>query len=79
MLRFRIPGKETDVQPEFSSLLKALGRFREAEPLLLESYTALQNDKGGGAKHAAEARERIVELYTKWGKPERLAEYRAKL
>jgi len=68
-----------DTESVLGSCLTELGRFREAEPLLLESYTALQNDKGDGAKHAAEARQRIVELYTKWGRPERLAAFQTKL
>jgi len=68
-----------DTESVLGSCLTALGHFEEAEKLLLASYPALENDKGDGAKHAAEARQRIVELYTKWGKPERVAEYGAKL
>jgi serine/threonine protein kinase/tetratricopeptide (TPR) repeat protein len=68
-----------DTESVLGSCLTALGRFEEAEPLLLASYPALENDKGDGAKHAAEARQRIVELYTKWGRPERLAAFQTKL
>jgi serine/threonine protein kinase/Tfp pilus assembly protein PilF len=68
-----------DTESVLGSCLTALGRFEEAEKLLLASYPALEKDKGDGAKHAAEARQRIVELYTKWGRPERVAVYRAKL
>jgi eukaryotic-like serine/threonine-protein kinase len=68
-----------DTESVLGSCLTALGRFQEAEPLLLASYPALANDKGDGAKHAPEARQRIVELYTKWGRPERLAAYQTKL
>ncbi len=68
-----------DTESVLGSCLTDLGRFKEAEKLLLASYPALENDEGDGAKHAAEARQRIVELYTKWGKPERVAAYRAKL
>jgi serine/threonine protein kinase/tetratricopeptide (TPR) repeat protein len=68
-----------DTESVLGSCLTALGRFEEAERLLLASYPALESDKGDGAKHAEEARQRIVELYTKWGRPERVAEYRAKL
>jgi serine/threonine protein kinase/Tfp pilus assembly protein PilF len=67
-----------DAKSVLGSCLAALGRFQEAEPLLLESYPALQKDKGDGAKHAAEARQRILDLYASWGKPERVVEYRAK-
>ncbi|HET9209750.1 MAG TPA: serine/threonine-protein kinase [Thermoanaerobaculia bacterium] len=65
-----------DTESVLGGCLTALGRFPEAEQLLLESYPILQKDKGDGAKHAAEARQRIVDLYTAWGKPERLAAYR---
>ncbi|HTG34951.1 MAG TPA: serine/threonine-protein kinase [Thermoanaerobaculia bacterium] len=68
-----------DTESVLGSCLTALGRFEEAEKLLLASYPALENDKGDGAKHVAEARQRIVELYTKWGRPEGVAAYRAKL
>lgn len=68
-----------DTESVLGSCLTARGRFEEAEPLLLESYPVLKNDKGDGAKHAAEARQRIVELYTKWGRPERLVAYQPKL
>ncbi len=65
-----------DAESVLGGCLAALGRFQEAEPLLLESYPLLQKDKGNGAKYAEEARQRIVDLYTAWGKPERLAAYR---
>jgi serine/threonine-protein kinase len=74
-LRWRI----ADTESILGGCLTVLGRFPEAEPLLLESYPLLQRDKGEGAKHVAEARQRIIELYTAWGKPERLAAYQARL
>jgi eukaryotic-like serine/threonine-protein kinase len=68
-----------DAESVLGGCLAALGRYPEAEPLLLQSYLTLQRDKGDGAKHATEARQRIVNLYTAWGKPERLAAYQARL
>jgi len=68
-----------DAESVLGGCLAGLGRFPEAEPLLLESYPILLKDKGDGAKHAAEARQRIIDLYTVWGKPERLAAYRTQL
>jgi serine/threonine-protein kinase len=68
-----------DTESVLGGCLAALGRFPEAEPLLLESYPILQKDRGDGAKHAGEARQRIIDLYTAWGKPERLAAYQTKL
>ena len=72
---WRVP----DTESVLGGCLTVLGRFPEAEQLLLESYSALLKDKGDGAKHAAEARQRIVDLYMAWGKPERLAAYRTQL
>jgi hypothetical protein len=63
-----------------SSLLgKALtgqGKYAEAEPLLLASYRRMVERKSA---HAAEAGERIVRLYTAWGKPDEAAKWRKKL
>ncbi len=70
------PWRIPDAESFLGGCLTALGRYPEAETLLLESYPLLQKDKGEGAKHAGEARQRIVDLYTAWGKPERLAAYR---
>ncbi len=65
-----------DTESILGSCLVALKRFPEAEPLLVQSYPVLQHDKGDGARLAPEARQRIIDLYTVWGKPERLVEYR---
>jgi serine/threonine protein kinase/tetratricopeptide (TPR) repeat protein len=63
--------RAADAESVLGGCLAAQGHFKEAEPLLLESYPVLQKDKGGGAKHAAEARQRITDLYKAWGKPEK--------
>jgi serine/threonine-protein kinase len=70
------PWRIPDTESVLGGCLTALGRYQEAEPLLLGSYPILLKDKGDGAKHAPEARQRIIDLYTAWGKPERLAAYR---
>jgi serine/threonine-protein kinase len=62
--------RTADAESILGACLAAQGRFQEAEPLLRESYSALQKDKEG-AQHAAEARQRISELYKAWGKPEK--------
>jgi serine/threonine-protein kinase len=56
-----------------------LGRFEEAEPLLLESYPWIRDDRGPGHKRTVQACERIIELYELWGKPEQAARWRAEL
>jgi serine/threonine protein kinase/tetratricopeptide (TPR) repeat protein len=64
--------RTADAESVLGGCLAAQRRFNEAEPLLKESYPLLQNDKGEGAKHAAEAKQRINDLYKAWGKPEKM-------
>jgi serine/threonine protein kinase/tetratricopeptide (TPR) repeat protein len=70
--------RSADADSLLGGCFVAQGKFQEAEPLLLKSYPILKADSGDGAKHAEEARQRIVDLYTAWGKPEKAAEFRAK-
>jgi serine/threonine-protein kinase len=70
--------RAADADSVLGGSLVAQGKFQEAEPLLIQSYPILLKDPGDGAKHAEEARQRIVDLYTAWGKPEKAAEFRAK-
>jgi tetratricopeptide (TPR) repeat protein len=72
------PWRTADADSLLGACLVAQGKFQEAEPLLLKSYPLLKADSGEGAKRADEARQRIVDLYTSWGKPEKAAEFRAK-
>jgi eukaryotic-like serine/threonine-protein kinase len=65
--------RAADAESVLGACLTAEGRYQEAEPLLLESYPILLKDKGDGAKHAAEAEQRIHGLYKAWGKPEKVA------
>ncbi|HKV07375.1 MAG TPA: serine/threonine-protein kinase [Thermoanaerobaculia bacterium] len=69
----------SDTESVLGACLAAQGQFQEAEPLLIRSYAALAKDEGEGASHAPEALQRIINLYTAWGKPEQAAAYRAKL
>ena len=69
---------------EAGSLLGAclvgLGRFSEAEPLLLEAYPVLERRANGRPRlFWIAALESIIQLYEAWGKPDRAAEWRAKL
>jgi len=57
--------------------LMGLKRYAEAEPLLLESYTILRGTLGEGLPSVRKARDRLIALYEAWGKPDRVAEYRA--
>ncbi|MCP4246449.1 MAG: serine/threonine protein kinase [bacterium] len=58
--------------------LTALGRYEEAEALLLESYSRLAPQEGEENDEARQACERIAALYEAWGEPERAAEWRAR-
>ncbi|HKI20866.1 MAG TPA: tetratricopeptide repeat protein, partial [Isosphaeraceae bacterium] len=55
------------------------GKFAEAEPLLLDGYEGLSRAKYVPPKQVSRAIYRLVELYEKWGKPGRAAEWKAKL
>lgn len=59
--------------------LTQLGRYEEAEPLLLGAYPVLKVSKGDDHLRTVEAIHRLIDLYDKWGKPEKAAEYRALL
>jgi serine/threonine protein kinase/Tfp pilus assembly protein PilF len=71
--RWRAP----DAESVLGSCLAAQGRYAEAEPLLLGAYRGLLADRGEGAHYAPAARQRIVNLYTSWGRPDRAAVYRS--
>jgi serine/threonine-protein kinase len=70
----KAPWRVADAESVLGSCLAAQGRFSEAEPLLLRSLPVLRKDSH--PTYASEAAQRIVALYTAWGKPERAAEYR---
>jgi hypothetical protein len=60
--------------------LARLGRYSEAEPLLLESLaalTALQRE-GQQLEKADRARHSVIELYEKWGRPLEAEQYRVR-
>ena len=54
--------------------LVGLGRYAEAEPLLVDGYTVLSNDARAMNTLVHTAGERLVSLYEAWGKPEKAAE-----
>ena len=51
-------------------------RFEEAEPILVESCTLVQQARGESSRISQVCLERIVDLYVAWGKPEEAARYR---
>ena len=56
--------------------LTALGRYAEAEPLLLDAHAVLRDVPGPQGRDAKTTRERLVALYEAWGRPDAAAPYR---
>ncbi len=59
--------------------LAGLGRFEEAEPLLLDSYVVLERELSQRSVFTLGLLRSIVELYDAWGRPEEADRYRAML
>jgi tetratricopeptide (TPR) repeat protein len=68
-----------EAQSRLGGCLAALGQYGEAEKLLLESYKHLESAARTPPPRFIQAAERIVQLYKSWGKPDKAAEWRAKL
>jgi hypothetical protein len=70
-------------QMVFGAALTGEKKYAEAEKALLEGYQALEERSASIPANSGSALETagtwIVELYTAWGKPERAAEWTAKL
>ena len=52
-----------------------LERFSEAEPILSESLRVLQGAFGDAHPNTVKARADLHTLYTRWGKPDKAAEF----
>jgi tetratricopeptide (TPR) repeat protein len=79
--RAALPGDDRFIaitQNLLGDCLTALGRYADAEPLLLDSYEQLRANPDAPAEQVRQALERIIGLYHAWGKPGRAAEWRAK-
>jgi serine/threonine-protein kinase len=63
------------LQSDMGACLTALARYPEAESALVAGHAVLARGRKESA--TAAALERLVALYSAWGKPERAAEYRA--
>ena len=57
--------------------LAGQGKYESAEPLLLHGYEGMKDNPAAIALRKREALDRIVRLYESWGKPEKLAAWRA--
>jgi serine/threonine-protein kinase len=58
--------------------LTALGRYGEAEELLLASYRTVSSRDDLPPDRLPQALDRLIDLYTAWGKPEAADRYRAR-
>jgi tetratricopeptide (TPR) repeat protein len=58
--------------------LLRLRRFGDAEEVLLKSLAGFESDPERGRADAKVTRDRLIELYSAWGKPEEAARYGAK-
>jgi tetratricopeptide (TPR) repeat protein len=58
-------------------------KYAEAEPRLIKGYSEMKRNEANIPAplkhHLTEAGQRVVQLYDEWGKPEKAAEWRAKL
>ena len=59
--------------------LTEIGRYGDAEPLVLESYVTISGSRGAEDERTKRALNRVIALYEAWGKPDKAAEYRALL
>jgi tetratricopeptide (TPR) repeat protein len=57
----------------------ALGRYADAEPLLLDADRNLAAVSDAWAAHKQAVLTHLITLYTAWGKPDQAAPYRARL
>jgi serine/threonine-protein kinase len=71
--------KVASTQSLLGGCLTALGRYAEAEPLLLESLAAFRGRLGDGDSRTVRTLRRAVELYEVWERPDEAARYRALL
>ena len=68
-----------DTGYELVRLLVMADRYAEAEPLFIERISMLEAELGEGHPYTLRVVGRLVEFYDAWGKPDKAAEWRAKL
>ena len=63
-------------QNVLAGCLLQMGRFQEAEDLLVPAYERIRAERGNRDSLAQEILERIILLYESWNKPAEAAHYR---
>ena len=66
-------------QGNFGRCLTELGRFDEAESLLVPAYQGLRDSLGPQHQLTHKTLGRVITLYESWGKPDKITQYRAKM
>ncbi len=69
--------RTADTRSLLGGCLAGLGRFDEAEPLVVDGYENLVSTRGPTNAFTVAARQRVVDLYTAWDRPAEAAVYRA--
>jgi eukaryotic-like serine/threonine-protein kinase len=73
------PASLASARVGLASCLTGLGRYPEAEPLLLQSYQTLHDTQGPGGRTTRAAMAALAALYEAWGKPAEQGRYQALL
>jgi tetratricopeptide (TPR) repeat protein len=68
-----------DTMSRLGGAVAGQGKLAEAEPMLLEGYAMMRENRRATASDKREAIERIVQLYESWGKAAQAAEWRERL
>ena len=68
-----------DIRSRIGNAVAQAGRVEEAEPLLLEAYSALEGNRHVPASRKRRALLRIIRLYESWPRPAQVAEWRQRL
>jgi eukaryotic-like serine/threonine-protein kinase len=69
--------KLADARGALGECLTQLKNFDEAEALLIKSYSTLKAQRSENDLYRRRATARLLDLYKAWGKPDKLAQYRA--
>jgi serine/threonine protein kinase len=73
------PSRLAKLRSDLAASLIALGRSKEAEPLLLDAIPVLEKERGRNSAATQVARNRLANLYTAWKRPADATRIRALL
>jgi hypothetical protein len=72
-----------NTRSQLGGALLGQGKYAEAEPFIVSGYEGLKSREATilpqGKRRLPEAADRVVKLYTAWGKPEKAVEWREKI